>query len=282
MNSDRGNREWLKDYMSLKQVNPNNPYTVPEGYFDKLEQQIVSFIKLDELKNSAPSQGFIVPENYFEELNNNISSRIKIEEALDRDATGLTVPENYFEELSSNISARINVDEALDKENNGFEVPEGYFDNLSQQIQSRIMVEEALNAPAEDFTVPQDYFNQLTENILNKTVNQQEPIKQDVVKRKGIIRQMFSSVAFKYATAACFTFVIGSVIFLTQNTSNPVEEHNNSFLHKSLSAIPVDEIQSYLQLNIDQADTRTLIDESKQVNADNLRNDLQDELDTSQ
>ena len=50
----------------------------------------------------------------------------------------------------------------------------------------------------------------------------------------------------------------------------------------SLSTIPVDEIKTYLQQNVDATDTRTLIDESKQVNAGNLSNDLQDELDTSQ
>src|SRR5258708_17489083 len=103
MNSDRGNREWRNDYMSLKQVNPNNPFTVPEGYFDELEQQILSSVKLDELKNHAPEQGFTVPENYFEELSNNINARINIEEALDKENTGLTVPEGYFVELNIQI-----------------------------------------------------------------------------------------------------------------------------------------------------------------------------------
>ncbi len=252
MNSERGNREWLNEYMSLKQVNPENPFTVPEGYFDESEQQIVSFIKLDALKTGAPSQGF-------------------------------TMPENYFEELSDNIHSRINIEEALDKEATGFEVPEGYFENLSQQIQSRIMVGEALNEPVETFAVPQDYFNQLTENILNKTTNQPEITKPEVVKRKGIVRQLFATPAFKYATAACLTLAVGATIFLSQSSNNVVVSHNSTFLHKSLSAIPVGEIQDYLQLTVDPSDdTRTLIDESKQVDADNLSNDLQDELDTSQ
>ena len=250
MNSDRGNREWLKEYMSLKQVNPNNPFTVPEGYFNDLEQQIMSSVRLDELKNSSPD--------------------------------GFTLPENYFAELSSNIISRINIEEAFDKETTGFEVPEGYFEELSQQIQGRILVDEALNSHPESFEVPQDYFAHLTENILNKTVNQPEIEKQEVVKRKGIIRQLFASSTLKYATAACLTLAVGATIFLSQNSSNVVEDHNSSFLHKSLSVIPVDDIKSYLQLNIDPSDTRTLIDDSKQVNADNLSDDLQDELDTSQ
>jgi hypothetical protein len=251
MNSERGNREWLNDYLSLKQVNSSNPFTVPDGYFEESEQQIVSFIKLDALKTDDPAQGF-------------------------------TVPENYFEELSGNITARINIEEALDKETTGHTVPEGYFEGLSRQIQSRIMVEEILSESTEIFTVPQDYFGRLTENILNKTANAQEAKKQEIVKQKGVIRQLFSSATFRYATAACLTLAVGATILLSQGGNNVVEDHNKSFLHKSLSAIPVEDIKSYLEQNVDPTDTHTLIDDSKQVNADNLSNDLQDELDTSQ
>ncbi|HTD42313.1 MAG TPA: hypothetical protein VK671_16900 [Mucilaginibacter sp.] len=311
MNSERGNRKWLNDYMSLKQVNPNSPFTVPDGYFDELEQQIASYIKLDDLKTSSPSNGFVVPENYFEELSDNINSRIVIEETADKEATGFTVPEDYFDELSQQIQSRIAVDDALNKSEDTFTVPHGYFDELSQNIQSRIAVEEALsksedaftvpegyfnelslniqsriaveealNEPEESFAVPGGYFDKLTENILNKTVNQ-EAEKKEAVKRKGIVRQLFVSSAFKYATAACVTLAVGATILLSQN-NNVVESHKNSFLHKSLSQISVDDIKEYLQSNVDQNDTHTLIDESKQVNADNLSNDLQDELDTSQ
>ena len=246
MNSDRGNREWINDYMSLKQVNPNNPFTVPEGYFDELEQQIVSYVKLDELKKSAPEQGFAVPEN-------------------------------YFEDLSNTIKARISVEEVLDKEDNNFTVPEGYFDNLSQQIQSRRFVEETLSEQAEAFTVPQDYFNGLTENILNKTTNPQP------VKQKGVVRRMFASAAFRYSVAACLTLAVGGTILLSRNAQTTSTDHNHSFLHQSLSAISVDDIQSYLQSNLDPTDTHTLTDDGKQVNADNLTKDeLQDYLDTSQ
>ncbi|HTE00023.1 MAG TPA: hypothetical protein VK668_12095 [Mucilaginibacter sp.] len=244
MNSDRGNREWINDYMSLKQVNPNNPFTVPEGYFDELEQQIVSYVKLDDLKKSAPEQGF-------------------------------TVPENYFEDLSSTIKARISVEEALDKEDNNFTVPEGYFENLSQQIQSRILVEETLGQQAETFTVPENYFAGLTESILNKTVNEQP------VQQKGVVRRLFASAAFKYAVAACLTLAVGGTIFLSR-TPATIAVDNHSFLRQSLSAISVDDIQSYLQSNLDPTDTHTLTDDGK-VNADNLTKDeLQDYLDTSQ
>ena len=280
MNSERGNREWLNDYMSLKQVNPNNPFTVPDGYFDELEQQIVSYIKLDELKTGSPSNGFAVPENYFDKLSNNINARIAIEEAADKETTGFTVPEGYFDELSQQIQSRIAVEEALDKSEDTFSVPKGYFEELSQNIQSRIAVEEAL-IQEEAFAVPDGYFDKLSANILDKTVNQPAEKKEVVRPKKGIVRQLFTSHAFQYATAACITLAVGATILFTQNNNAP-EDHNHSFLHKSLSQVSVDDIKDYIQSNVDQNDSHTLMDESKQVNVDNLSSDLQDELDTSQ
>jgi hypothetical protein len=245
MNRDRGNREWLNDYMSLKQVNQNNPFKVPEGYFDSLDERILSNIKLEELKKSLPEAGF-------------------------------TVPENYFEDLAGNIQARIAIKEASDKEATGFTVPDGYFDNLQQQIQSRIFVEEALNAQAEGFTVPDGYFDGLTANILNQTTRQEE-----AKPRRSIVKQLFAYSTIKYAAAACIVLAVGGTLLLTQNTINPAEAHKNSFLHKSLSAIPIDDIQNYLQSHLDVSDTRTLIDETKQADADNLTNDLQNALDST-
>jgi len=243
MNRDRGNREWLNEYMSLKQVNPNNPFTVPEGYFDSLDEQILSKIKLEEMRNSMPETGFAVPENYFEDLAGNIQSRITVEEALDKEAAGFTVPD-------------------------------GYFDNLEQQIKSRLFVEEALDAQPAGFDVPEGYFADLTNNILDKTTLQR-------AERRGIVRQMFSTAAFKYATAACLALAIGGTLYLNQAGNSPDATHKNSFLHKSLSAIPVGDIQNYLQSHLDVNDTKTLMDESKPVDADNLTHDLQNALDST-
>ncbi len=243
------NKDWLDDYPALKQVSKTNPFTVPAGYFDDLGDRIVSYKNLDELKNKGALGGFTVPENYFEELAANIQSRINIESALNTDNTGFTIPENYFEDLAGNIQSRINIEDALNNKDAGFTVPEGYFDNLDQQIQSRIFVEEALNDHAEGFTIPHDYFNKLNKDILNKTVNLES------AKNKGIVRKLFASAAFKYATAACFALAIGGGIIITQ-LNNPVDAHKNSFLHKQLANLPVDDIKNYLQLNVDAGDTQ--------------------------
>ncbi|MDP9046680.1 MAG: hypothetical protein M3N14_01000 [Bacteroidota bacterium] len=244
MKSDIENRDWLNDYMSLKQITPGNPFTVPAGYFDELGHRIVSYKNLDQLKDKQLTDGFTVPENYFEELTGNIQSRIVI---------GKNITSGEL----------------------GFSVPEGYFNELEKTIKSRIFVEEAITNE-ERFTVPAGYFDQLSEKILAKTVEA------DRANRRGIIRKMFATTAVKYATAACFALVIGGGILISQLT-NPAYVHKNSFLHKQLSNVPIDEIKDYLKLNVDAGDAQqTVVTEGTRVNSDNLKKALQDYADSVQ
>ena len=282
-------REWLNEYMSLKQVNPANPFTVPAGYFDELEDLILSLKKLEEFKG----EGFLVPENYFEVLSSNIQSRIAIEAAADSAALGFAVPEGYFEELSSNIQARVAIEELAGNDDLGFTVPDGYFNNLEQQIQSRIFVEEALTNTEEQFAVPAGYFDKLTSSILDKTVNPQPeeakvvtmkpvPAVTDKEVRRGVIRKMIASTAFKYASAACFALVIGGGILLN-SLSNPADAHKNSPLHKELSTVSTDDIRNYLQLNEDAGDTQQAeVSEGTAVDDAKLKSDLKNLLDSVQ
>lgn len=240
MKSEMENKDWLNEYMSLKQINPANPFTVPAGYFDDLGDRIVAFKNLDELKSKGFSDGF-------------------------------TVPENYFGELTGNIQSRIAVESALNSDGDGFAVPEGYFDNLQQQIQSRIFVEEALGEPTEHFAVPEGYFNKLNESILNKTVNEAP------VKTGGIVRTLYASNFFKYATAACVTLALAGGILLSELTGSVVE-HNGTFLHKQLSGVPVDDLKSYLELNSDPSDTQQAVVADAAADDQSLEDALQQDV----
>jgi hypothetical protein len=346
MKSDIDNREWLDDFIALKQVSKTNPFTVPEGYFHELAQHITTRIRLEGLKN-YPSAGYTVPENYFDELSSNIQSRINIESAFGAGDSGFTVPENYFDELSSNIQSRIVVDEAMDAgegftvpenyfdelssniqsritveeamniadegfivpENyfdelssniqsriaveeamgeEGFTVPENYFEELSANIQSRIAVEETMNAEHEGFVVPINYFDQLNQRILDKTVNAGLEEEQEVdnvvsinkakpVQKKSIVKRLWLSPTIRYATAACFALILGVGVIFRGDIQAP--DHNHSYLHEQVSSVPVDEIKSYLQLHMDAADTRTLIDANQKSNTSNADEDLSDYID---
>src|ERR1700733_14196469 len=283
MKSDMENKDWINDYKALKQVSKANPFTVPAGYFDNLGDRIASLKNITTFKESHPEGGFIMPEGYFDELKANIKSRIAIEEALAGSEEGFAVPEGYFDELSSNIQSRIAIEEALAGAEDDFVIPEGYFDELSSTIQSRIAVEEAFAGADSGFTVPEGYFETLNQNILAKTVSAEQEAKVIPVNRnKGLVRKMFHSTAFKYATAACFAVAIGGGILLFQSPDAD-SAHKNSFLHKQLLNVPVSDIKSYLELNVDAGDTQqTVASEGTTVDDADLKTALKNYADSVQ
>jgi len=253
-------------------------FAVPEGYFDTLASNIQSRINIEEALNTEET-GFAIPAGYFDTLAGNIQSRINIEEVLNTEETAFAVPEGYFDTLADNIQSRINIEEALNTQETGFAVPEGYFETLAGNIQSRIFVEEALAEQEEAFAVPDGYFDTLHLNITDKIAGAKT---EKVNVNKGIVRRLVASTAFKYATAACFAVAIGGGILINQ-LSGPADAHENTFLHKQLSNVPVDDIKAYLQLNVDAGDTQqTVNSESVKVDDKSLKDALQSDLDSVQ
>ena len=307
MKSDMDNNEWTGEEMSLERFSRNNPFTVPSGYFEDAGQHILSLVNLNELKSTDPSNGFKVPANYFDELSAIISSRVNIEANGAAADNGFALPANYFEELTGNITGRVNIVTDKEVEDGGFALPAGYFEQLTDNIQSRAAIEEILSSQESVFTVPtgyfadmeqqinalisveemlqgkssalnvpENYFESLSRNILNKTVDK------EAVLRKTIIRKLFATNTFKYATAACVALIIGAGVFLSGNTTNvAVTAHEKTLLHTQLSTVPVDEIKDYLQLNVDGVETNGIIDNEKAVNTTALDKDLSDYIDTT-
>lgn len=269
---DMDNKEWLDDYMSLKQVNPDCPFTVPVGYFNELHRQIMSRAVIGHI--NAEADGFTVPENYFDEMRDNLQSRIRIEGTLENTAGGFIVPENYFDEMQANLQSRIRIEEhSLQHPDEGFVVPENYFDGLQQQILSRAAVEEALAAQPEGFAVPENYFEELQNNIIAK-------VSRPEASRRGLVHRMFTSGVYRYAAAACITLAVGATILFRQLES-PQAIHNRSYIHKALSDVPDEDIIDYLQMHMDAADTRGVMDEADQLNTNDISaEDLKDYLST--
>ena len=272
MTDERENMEWMNEYQALKRVNPANPFVVPVNYFDEMEKQVMGRIRLDAFETAHSKQEFSVPENYFEQLTQNIQSRIAIEQAEDEE---FTTPQGYFEELEQNIQSRITIEQATEEE---FTIPQGYFETLEQNIQSRIAIQQAEEEEA--FTIPQGYFEQLEQNILGRIVIEQhaeaefavpqgyfEALEGAILGKTTLTRQtekpaakkqtatlvnMWAKHAIKYASAACFTMVMGTALFLSEfNTDSSTTSHKHSYLHKAVSRIPQDEIETYLQLTTD-------------------------------
>lgn len=78
-----------------------NPFIVQENYFDHLHEQILSNLKLADLKDNNP---FKVPEGYFLQAEEQILSQTNLPQET---TSAFEVPENYFDNLQTKILSGI-------------------------------------------------------------------------------------------------------------------------------------------------------------------------------
>ncbi|WP_316793582.1 hypothetical protein [Pedobacter frigoris] len=107
MEQNLENNDWKKEAPLLASMPLNNPFSVPEGYFEGLGNEISNAVYLEGLKAKVNGSGFNTPENYFDGLNENINAAIfaeKLKAAIPQE--GFEVPANYFEQMQSSILAK--------------------------------------------------------------------------------------------------------------------------------------------------------------------------------
>ena len=108
MDLDNMNEDWEKQAPRLAATGKSNPYAVPADYFNEMQQQLSSRIKLENLYGTSSAGIFEVPDQYFEELENHILTSIKADQLKDSiKEDGFTVPDGYFNSLQSSIQQKI-------------------------------------------------------------------------------------------------------------------------------------------------------------------------------
>ena len=105
MNENLENNDWINEAPTLAAMGKRNPFAVPDGYFESVEEQTLSAVFLDGLKKKTNQNSFEVPQNYFEDLMERIETRISLSEM--PKAQQFAVPENYFDTLQSRINNKI-------------------------------------------------------------------------------------------------------------------------------------------------------------------------------
>jgi len=105
MNENLENNDWKNEAPTLAAMGKRNPFAVPDGYFESVEEQVLSAVFLDSLKQKTNHNSFEVPQNYFEDLTEQIEMRISLSEM--PKAQSFAVPENYFDTLQSRINNKI-------------------------------------------------------------------------------------------------------------------------------------------------------------------------------
>ena len=100
-------RKWEKDAATLAAIKRVNPFVVPSGYFESLNDTINSRIRIESARFEAAEE-FNIPTDYFQKLPSQIEERIAIETIQSLvPSTGFTIPEAYFSELSERIQTKL-------------------------------------------------------------------------------------------------------------------------------------------------------------------------------
>jgi hypothetical protein len=107
-----------------------NPYITPAGYFEGLDEHLLTIAKMEEhtpaLQDITIKNPMQVPEGYFDSLAGSILNKIMAEE---NQSTG--------DELRSLSPVLYSMDKV-----NVYKVPAGYFDNLSNELINKVSPKE--------------------------------------------------------------------------------------------------------------------------------------------
>jgi hypothetical protein len=226
-----------------------NVFTIPEGYFEKLDTDIVMLLKAEGglLHTTAQPQFGKLPDGYFDTLADAILNKIKTQD-------------NAAEELENLSPVLHNL-----PQQNVFTVPEGYFEALPSAVLGSISTigdSDAELSPAlldirnkNVFTVPEGYFESLADQIIHTT----QPVQAKIISMRSR-----TSSFLRYAVAAVFTGVIalGVYQFTANETKVLPDFYANAQQIKDVDAelakVSDDDIIKYLQANGENIDAQTL------------------------
>nr|WP_199157506.1 hypothetical protein [Pedobacter sp. ASV2] len=106
MNENIENNDWINEAPTLAAMGKRNPFGVPDGYFDNLNESVFSSVFLENLKEKSTANNFEVPQHYFEELTARLETAITLATIPKAEST-FGVPENYFDSLQNRINSKI-------------------------------------------------------------------------------------------------------------------------------------------------------------------------------
>lgn len=113
MDKEKDLKNWEKDAPLLASLEKENNFLVPRHYFEKLSQEIINQIKIEEL--AGKDLHFQIPDSYFESLKNKIQSAILVENKKDsikaRNAD-FAILDKYFESNKVEIISKTRIEKS--------------------------------------------------------------------------------------------------------------------------------------------------------------------------
>jgi hypothetical protein len=137
---------------AVAEIPKNNPYSVPEGYFEGFADRMLLLVTMaadpiPEILLQARQMPFTVPDGYFSEFSEKMLSLVNAEEPLPAILSGTKelpyrVPAGYFDAFADNMPGlarkKEDMPEVLSQaKQNTYKVPDGYFEGFAEKMLSK-------------------------------------------------------------------------------------------------------------------------------------------------
>lgn len=110
MDLNEMNENWQEHAPTLAAMEKTNPFSIPDGYFEEMQQQLHSRIRIRQFDDNE--NVFKIPDDYFETLEDKLISISKLEGLKGNSHTEiLPVPQGYFDTLEQRIKAKLEAEE---------------------------------------------------------------------------------------------------------------------------------------------------------------------------
>ena len=289
----------------LAEIILENPYKVPQGYFEDLADQVILRIVaeeqslIDPVLSISKQNLYSVPQGYFEDLATQVMLKISSEE---KNSTDLVLPvqkeniyeapQGYFEGLAGSILNRVRAIEAADakeeleflspvlgqiEKKNPFTSPAGYFDEFSDNVVAGVQAIEFVNEELENLSPVMLSLKE--KNVYQVPEGYFEDLADVVLKKTKqqpakVVAIGFGKKILRYAAAA---IVIGIIATGSYFYFKPVPAITGTT--PDLAKVTTEEIENFVNNNsIALADTTTVISEDiNEEDGKDLLADVSDE-----
>lgn len=224
------------------------------------------------LESAEKKNVFSVPENYFESLDQKIKDRIvELNPSLKTPVFG--IPEGYFKSSRSSINRKISDSSVLDNpvlKESVFKTPEGYFHELEQRVDSVLFHE---NQKEENiFIIPDHYFETLNEKIQGKIGEKDNVIKFDFISENVVRYAVAASIALVLVASGLF------FVFRNQSENQLAQTKANEKLANVLIAtLDKNEVSNYLEKQ-EEVETHEIMEFASEKKKDRIKKDLEREI----
>lgn len=240
----------LPDYLRV------TPFGVPEHFFLDQSEKITAQISII---GTTSKENTSVPDGYFENLENSILARVAQENLKSKvSETGFTVPLDYFDKLGKNIQNQIEINPLHHiAKIDGFITPITYFDELEENILSTIQLDKLTKGPQVGLNVPDGYFESLSSNITTK-IKESANVTEEV----PVIRMPARPAWYKYVAASAILFISSAAYFFVDRQEEPdtkiaLERISNEEIVNYLAQVGDEEMLMDLATSYQDSETKT-------------------------